>query len=1441
MIRTLSKYIIIIVFTLFSKSFFAQSLNAINFPMTTSFGNSLEDMSGGTIIINQGNSGSPSSLTNFGSGFVFNFCGIDYTGVSVSPNGWVKLGSDGILEYNNNLGSGFNEPKIAPYWSEVYPNNSGQNVTYKMTGAAPNRKFIIEWDVTNLQFSWDPVKFQLWLYETSNVVEFVYDQIPVNTQNYSRGFDPINGVLSINWSSGVGYWASYIAANNSQTQVMTAGTKFRFSPEIIPPSNLTFSAVMAGCYTLNWVDSSINEESFKIYKSLDNINFNLIATVPTTTQTSTGTIYSFEDDLGNSSNTTYYYRIFAKNQISVSANYLEGNITTGTSFLSGVKNIPGDYSSITEVFNDLKCLYLGDTLILELQQNYDCSNEIFPIVAKLRDTLNPNYIIIRPALGVSNIDIRDSNISSILEFNNIHNLIIDGRPGGLGLDKELSIINDSSGGKTIEIKNNSNSNLIQFCNIRGEATSTYSGIITFGGANTDKNKNNTINSCNINGNTPYNQNGSSSLIYAGSSSTFLNTAQNDSNSILNCNFYNYGRDNVDGAAVFIRNGCSDWTIDGNSFYDTTGLILTNSNYRDIIVGSGGNNIISNNYFGGTQPMCGGAPLRFNNNGFASYNAIGVGGNNVIISNNKISNMEITLGFGTSLIYVFSNSDTLSEVIIRDNIIGADTNGIGFISINLPQNLQIDNSLILAHFKRGIIHNNSFRNISSNINTYGSEFYLMNVRGLLSPSSDSIFISNNKFGGNINIASDFGAILINNQPGDSSTVVIESNNIENIVSSKSVFGVSSSNNYSNFIIRNNIIRDVEATSVQGIFLYSIYSGGNIIKNNKIHSFNKLQNGSTGISTRFLGSSGNMNNIYENIIHSFSKETIGGANITGAEILGVHTNFFNNNINLGRSSIGVTDTNSNFCGLYVTKNNNRIFHNSIYIGDSILNGNRQSYCIFLMETSSLSSESIDINNNILINKRGRYIGADSLNTCLFYDSQVLGNSSIVVPNIDYNLYYNSNIGEDGSVWFNSVFYYNDLNWISRDAHSVYGESGFINPNGDAASIDMHVSGVSFAENRGVSGLAVNTDIDNENRNVSYPDIGSDEFDLITGLGAVDVALCSIDSMMPTMCYPDSVDIFVTIANYGLDSLTDVDIIYEINGVIQDTMNWQGLLFPNDSLSGILIGAFYYNQDEKYEITCYTSSPNDTIDVNISNDYRKIILPRFHVLNLGLDSSICENAEFTLNAFDSSYVSYLWNNASTLSTLLINNNIDSVSLTVIDNNGCIYIDSVLYNFITISPLDLGVDSIFSCDTLEVNISAYNPSFNQYFWSTGDTLSEITVLTPSQTINIVVIDTNGCIQKDTVIVNFLSCISIQEYFQDWNIKIYPLPVKSTTTIELDRKYESIQIEMVDFLGKTILEQKFNHIQKIELNLENLSNGVYFTHVRTSKNQKTLKIIKQD
>jgi len=213
--------------------------------------------------------------------------------------------------------------------------------------------------------------------------------------------------------------------------------------------------------------------------------------------------------------------------------------------ISGTKTIGGggDFATLTAAFAYLSTNGVNGTLFLELLPAYTSGAETFPITASnFPGNSGTNTITVRPQTGATARSITSANTTATINMNGASNVIFDGRPGGAGIVKQLTIANTSTatGGTAVQFVNEASSNQIRYVTLKALFPSTSSGVVNFlttTGAN--GNDNNTIDTCDIDGGaaataspTLVARNG----IYS-SGSTGTNAQNNSGNTISNCKHF----------------------------------------------------------------------------------------------------------------------------------------------------------------------------------------------------------------------------------------------------------------------------------------------------------------------------------------------------------------------------------------------------------------------------------------------------------------------------------------------------------------------------------------------------------------------------------------------------------------------------------------------------------------------------------------------------------------------------------------------------------------------------------------------------------------------------------------------------------------------------------------------------------------------------------------
>jgi len=262
-------------------------------------------------------------------GFSFAFGGATYTQFEVSSNGWITFNLYPFVLNNpqsepvNNLATdAVMRPGIAPLWDDMAFNvNSAPSpeVGYQLTGVAPNRILHIQFNDVNWKNIATPVSpaeisFEVQLYETTNVIKFIYTDL--------------GGAVSAGASASIGLAGSavgdYYSLNNSSaapTASKTVNTTsiatkpassqiYIWTPLVATPVELEyFTAQNTGnSVELNWATASeTNNKLFTIERTADQIDWQTIFSEPGAGNSTTTLLYSTMDE--NPLEGISYYRL----------------------------------------------------------------------------------------------------------------------------------------------------------------------------------------------------------------------------------------------------------------------------------------------------------------------------------------------------------------------------------------------------------------------------------------------------------------------------------------------------------------------------------------------------------------------------------------------------------------------------------------------------------------------------------------------------------------------------------------------------------------------------------------------------------------------------------------------------------------------------------------------------------------------------------------------------------------------------------------------------------------------------------------------------------------------------------------------------------------------------------------------------------------------------
>jgi hypothetical protein len=283
--------------------------------------------------------------------------------------------------------------------------------------------------------------------------------------------------------------------------------------------------------------------------------------------------------------------------------------------------VGGDFLTLTAASNAYNnaCSLSGNILFVLIDDSYP--SEAFPVTFnKHPDANSTNTLTIRPSLTSTPV-VTGVSSQPLIIFDGAIYVTIDGRQGGSGSGKSLTISNTGTG-ITVQFINDAKNDAIRYCSIKGQRVSTFSGTIVFATANASGsgNDNNIIANNNISEAGSFSNN----AIYSAGTSF----RGNDNNIISNNNIYNYYNATNNSNGIYVSSNSSSWTITGNRLYQTTERVYTaTSEHYGIFISSGSGYTISGNIIGFSDDTGNGKTLMIGNSVFlpgfpSAYNLSG---------------------------------------------------------------------------------------------------------------------------------------------------------------------------------------------------------------------------------------------------------------------------------------------------------------------------------------------------------------------------------------------------------------------------------------------------------------------------------------------------------------------------------------------------------------------------------------------------------------------------------------------------------------------------------------------------------------------------------------------------------------------------------------------------------------------------------------------------
>jgi gliding motility-associated-like protein len=217
-------------------------------------------------------------------------------------------------------------------------------------------------------------------------------------------------------------------------------------------------------------------------------------------------------------------------------------------------------------------------------------------------------------------------------------------------------------------------------------------------------------------------------------------------------------------------------------------------------------------------------------------------------------------------------------------------------------------------------------------------------------------------------------------------------------------------------------------------------------------------------------------------------------------------------------------------------------------------------------------------------------------------------------------------------------------------------------------------------------------------------------------------------------------------------------KLNGYAPGTgiiYNWTGPLGYSSNSASTTIAPAFANQSGVYSLyTTGTGCKSDTTSV-------KVIVKPYPILNSYLYSSGCSNDSINMFADTMSGVTYNWSgpggftsNANPISIYPVTPSNAGVYTFSADNSGCVASNnSFTLTYFQAPSINLGPDSTMCIGTgLSFTVSNY-PTI---LWQDSTTNTTYNVYNTPGTYWVMVVDSNGCTDSDSIVINYVNCESL-------------------------------------------------------------------------------------
>ena len=193
------------------------------------------------------------------------------------------------------------------------------------------------------------------------------------------------------------------------------------------------------------------------------------------------------------------------------------------------------------------------------------------------------------------------------------------------------------------------------------------------------------------------------------------------------------------------------------------------------------------------------------------------------------------------------------------------------------------------------------------------------------------------------------------------------------------------------------------------------------------------------------------------------------------------------------------------------------------------------------------------------------------------------------------------------------------------------------------------------------------------------------------------------------------------------------------------------------------------------------------------------------------------------------------------LANPGVNVIWYTYINSTGCGDTDTVK---VIVNPLPVvkRLPDTLLCGGNTITLDA-GSGFDNYQWSNGSVDSQTTVDSIGHGLGIyaiwVYVTKNGCVDKDTAYIEFITCPGIQDKDFTDRFSVYPNPVSDEIIVKVkSNKPELLTIQITNINGQVIRQMILENVSN-SIPVSNLSKGIYFLRINQGLKRAEYKFLK--